>query len=619
MSRRRLLGISCALVVLALAPVPAAPPAHAQSLVLPPPPVIVPPPPPVIVPPPPPVIVPPLPVADVNKIDPALLDLMQANPLALLPVIVEMEHPLPPFVGAPNVGRAMEALGLLRAFGVPVAELSLIDGAAGFANAAGIDAISLTPSVAFIHHDATVVPRRSADRPVAAPPGQPSEAYSRVVNADQVWQQGIHGTGVTVAVLDSGVAADADLVQPANRILASVNFADERLTSDPGGHGTHIAGIIAGNGSRSGGEIIGIAPQANVVDVRVLGNTGSGRISSVVRGIEWVLAHRHDYNIRVINLSFGARALLPYRLDPMSAAVEIAWRRGLVVVAASGNGGPQGGTVETPGIDPYVITVGATDDRGTLSRSDDLLAWFSAWGSADSNAKPDLVAPGRRLVSLRVPGSSLDTLFPERIVVAQNGSTYFRLTGTSMATAVVSGAAALLLERQPRLTPDQVKAILVGTTQRYGQDSGQILPAPSAGGSGLLNAYAAVNAAPAAAPSTAPVPGGFVLSATQSVEPLACANHALRPADGLARALYPVLYGSPLNWKDPTLGGILWQLLTWETLDWNSIAWDNFDWDSVAWDSIAWDSIAWDSVAWDSVAWDSIAWDSVVWDSFTLD
>jgi len=420
MSRRRLLGISGALVALALALVPAAPPAHAQLLppppviVLPPPPVIMPPPPPVPVPPPPPVIVPPLPVAEVNKIDPALRDLMQANPLALLPVIVEMEHPLLPFVGAPNVGRALEALGLLRVFGIPVAALSLIDGAAGFANAAGIDAISLTPTVAFIHHDATVVPRRSADPPAATPPGQPSEAYSRVVNADQVWQQGIHGTGVTVAVLDSGVAADADLVQPANRLLASVNFADQRLTSDPGGHGTHIAGIIAGNGSRSGGEIIGVAPQANIVDVRVLGNTGSGRISSVVRGIEWVLAHRHDYNIRVINLSFGAPALLPYRLDPMSAAVEIAWRRGLVVVAASGNSGPQGNTVETPGIDPYVITVGATDDRGTLSRRDDLLAWFSAWGRADSNAKPDLVAPGRRLVSLRVPGSALDDAVANR-------------------------------------------------------------------------------------------------------------------------------------------------------------------------------------------------------------
>src|SRR5437899_12564471 len=219
--------------------------------------------------------------------------------------------------------------------------------------------------------------------------------------------------------------------------LASVNFADVRLTSDPGGHGTHIAGIVAGNGTRSGGEFIGIAPQANIVDVRVLGNTGSGRISSVVRGIEWVLAHRTVYNIRVINLSFGAPANLSYRADPMSAAVEIAWRRGLVVVAASGNGGPARDTVLTPGIDPYVITVGATDGSGTLGRGDDMLAWFSAWGSPDSNAKPDLVAPGRRIVSLRVPGSALDTLFPDRVVLAQNGSTSFRLTGTSMATAVV--------------------------------------------------------------------------------------------------------------------------------------------------------------------------------------
>jgi serine protease AprX len=565
-----------------------------------------------------------------EKIDPALRALMAADPPRLLPVIVEMQHPLTPFVGAPNVNRALEALDLLRLYGIPVAALSLIDGAAGFANAAGIAAISLTPAVAFIHHDATVGPRRSAEPPVAAPPDQRSGIYPRVVKAHRVWRRGIAGNGVTVAVLDSGVAADLDLVSPANRILASVNFADERPTSDPGGHGTHIAGIIAGNGSRSGGEFVGIAPQANVVDVRVLGRTGSGRISSVVRGIEWVLAHRAVYNIRVINLSFGAPANLSYRADPMSAAVEIAWRRGLVVVAASGNGGPQRDTVVTPGIDPYVITVGATDDRGTVSRRDDMLAWFSAWGSADSNAKPDLVAPGRRLVSLRVPGSTLDTLFPDRVVVAQNGSTYFRLTGTSMATGVVSGAAALLLQGWPNLTPDQIKAFLVGTTQQYGQDSGKGLPDPIADGSGLLDAFAAMIAArDATEPDdvlvplvlgtlvpSAPVPGALVPSAPQ---PLACANHALRPADGFARALYPVLFGSPLRWKDPTFAGILWQLLTWDTLDWNSIAWDNFDWVSVAWDSVAWDSVAWDSVAWDSVAWDSVAWDSVAWDTFTLD
>jgi serine protease AprX len=484
--------------------------------------------------------------------------------------------------------------------------------------------------VAFIHHDATVGPRRSAEPPAAAPPGQVSGIYPRVVKAHRVWRRGISGNGVTVAVLDSGVAADLDLVQPANRILASVNFADERRTSDPGGHGTHIAGIIAGNGSRSGGEFVGIAPQANIVDVRVLGRTGSGRISSVVRGIEWVLAHRSVYNIRVINLSFGARAHLSYRADPLSAAVEIAWRRGLVVVAASGNGGPERDTVVTPGIDPYVITVGATDDRGSLGRGNDLLAWFSAWGSADSNAKPDLVAPGRRLVSLRVPGSSLDTLFPDRVVVARNGSTYFRLTGTSMATGVVSGAAALLLQRRPNLTPDQVKGLLVRTTQPYGWSSGQVLPDPIADGSGLLDAYAAVKAARDEEQDDTFVsgevllgalllPGALLPGALQPVVDSARANNALRPADGFARALFPVLFGSPLHWKNPTLGGIFWQLLTWDTLIWNSVAWDNFDWESVAWDSVAWDSVAWDSVAWDSVAWDSVAWDSVAWDSYTLD
>jgi len=604
----RPLGATCALVALAFALVPAAPPVRAQLPALPP----------VIVPAPPPAVAPSL-IED--KIDPALLALMQADPQKLLPVIVEMQQALPPFSGAPNVDRALEALDLLRLDGVPVAALSLIDSAAGFANAAGIDALSLVPTVAFVHHDATVGPQPSAAPPVPpASPDQVSGVYPQVVRANKVWQQGIAGGGVTVAILDSGVAADADLVQPNNRILASVNFADQRLTSDPGGHGTHIAGIVAGNGTNSGGQFIGIAPHANVVDVRVLGNTGSGRISSVIRGIEWVLAHRAAYNIRVINLSFGAPANLSYRVDPMSAAVEIAWRRGLVVVAASGNGGPQGDTVDTPGIDPYVITVGATDDRGTLGRGDDMLAWFSAWGSADSNAKPDLVAPGRRIVSIRVPGSALDTLFPERVVVAQNGATYFRLTGTSMATAVVSGAAALLLQGRPNLTPDQVKALLVGTTQPYGEDSGQVLPDPIADGSGLLNAYAATIAVPCnAAPNPVLLPGGFLVGTLFSPTPVPCANQGLRPADGFARALYPVLFGSPLNWNDPLLGGIFWSLLTWDTLVWNSIAWDNFTWDSIAWDSVAWDSVAWDSIAWDSIAWDSIAWDSIAWDTFTLD
>jgi serine protease AprX len=215
-------------------------------------------------------------------------------------------------------------------------------------------------------------------------------------------------------------------------------------------------------------------------------------------------------------------------------------------------------------------------------------------------------------------------------VVARNGSTYFRLTGTSMATGVVSGAAALLLQRRPNLTPDQVKALLVRTTQPYGWNSGQVLPDPIADGSGLLDAYAAVKAARdeeqddtfasgEVVLGALLLPGALLPDALQPVVGLASANNTLRPADGFARATYPVLFGSPLHWKDPALGGIRWDLLTWDTLVWNSVAWDNFNWDSVAWDSVAWDSVAWDSVAWDSVAWDSVAWDSVAWDAYTLD
>jgi subtilisin family serine protease len=434
------------------------------------------------------------------------------------------------------------------------------------------------------------------------------------VNADQVRSQGTTGSGVTVAILDSGVAADPDLVQPTNRILASVNFADERLTSDPGGHGTHVAGIVAGNGVRSQGQFVGVAPEANIVDVRVLSSTGSGRISSVVRGIEWVLAHRTAYNIRVLNLSFGAPASTSYRTDPMSAAIEIAWRRGLVVVVAAGNGGPGRDTVASPGIDPYAITVGATDDNGTAARGDDTLAPFSSWGDADSNAKPDLVAPGRRIISIRVPGSALDLLFPDRVVVASNGSTYIRLSGTSMATPVVAGAVALLLQRRPNLSPDEVKALLVGTTQPYGQDSGASRPDPIADGSGLLDVLAASETS--VGTSSGNVGNTVLADASKRLDGLqALANRGLRPADAFARALLPCLYGLPLRWKDSTLGGIAWESLTWDSVAWDSVAWDNFDWDSVAWDSVAWDSVAWDSVAWDSVAWDSVAWDSIAWDS----
>jgi serine protease AprX len=527
-------------------------------------------------------------------IDSVLLQQMTANPLQQLPIIVEMQPAGFPFTALPDVQLAQHAVSLLGLNGHVIGGLALIDGAAGYANAAGISAISLDPQVAFIYADSTI--RAAANGGSSVPL---ATAYPRAVNADQVWQRGPTGAGIGVAVLDSGINPDADLTQPQNRLLASVDFAGNLGgMADAGGHGTHVAGIVAGNGQRSAGEYVGIAPGANVIDVRVLDRNGNGRISSVVRGIEWALAHRAQYNIRLINLSLGMPARLPYQLDPLSAAAEIAWKHGVAVFAAAGNGGPSAGSVESPGIDPYVITVGATDDRGTFSVNDDILNSFSAWGTPPgSTQKPDVVTPGRRIVSLRVPGSYLDTLYPDRITTAQNGSTYFRLTGTSMATPVAVGSAALLLQQQSSLNPDRVKAILMGTTRSWGsQTGGGSLPDPSADGQGLVDALAAVYSGPRTP-----------------------ANAGQRPANTLARALYPILYGQPLTWKDPNYKGVNWTQLTWATLSWDNLAWDNLAWDNLAWDNLAWDNLGWDNLAWDNLAWDNLAWDNLAWDSGKLD
>jgi serine protease AprX len=195
-----------------------------------------------------------------------------------------------------------------------------------------------------------------------------------------------------------------------------------------------------------------------------------------------------------------------------------------------------------------------------------------------------------------VPGSTLDTHLPDHVVTASNGATYFRLTGTSMATAVVSGAAALLLERQPNLSPDQVKKIMVSAVQPFGQAS-----VPAGAGAGLVDTYAATNS---------PTRGS--------------ANRGLRPADSVARTLYSRLNSQPLAWKSLTYLGTNWAPLTWPTAPWTPAAWDNIAWDNIAWDNIAWDNgdsdnIAWDNIAWDNIAWDNIAWDNIAWDNIAWD
>jgi serine protease AprX len=505
-----------------------------------------------------------------GKIDPVLQDAMAENPSGEFPVIVTMEPDTGPPSGLHgNANRAHQALGLIRQQGGEAGNsLALVSGASGFLKRGQIIALSTKPSVAFIHLNAQFD---------AAGDGDLSNVYPGLIRANEAWALGYTGAGVTVAVLDSGVAPANDLTKPTSRLLTSVDFVDGGSAyRDPGGHGTHVAGIIAGNGYDSGGALKGVAPAANIVNVRVINQHGKATASSIIRGIQWVVENHDTYNIRVMNLSLGGTPSISYKNDLLAAAVEMAWKAGIVVVTAAGNHGPGSSSISTPGHDPFNIAVGAIDDKGTPDPSDDDVPYFSARGpTLNGDSKPDILAPGRKILSLYALSSYLDGALPGRQVLSSLGRPYFRLTGTSMSAPVVSGVVALLLQKNPQLTPDQVKYILTNTARSVSGNRNTV-------GAGVVDAYA-------------------VLTSNQ----MGVANTGIRPSDSFARQMYSLLYGQPLSWKDPHYMGI----------DWNNLAWDNLAWDNLAWDNLAWDNLAWDNLAWDNLAWDNLAWDAGEWDS----
>jgi serine protease AprX len=308
-----------------------------------------------------------------------------------------------------------------------------------------------------------------------------TEEFATAVEANVAEAQyGFDGTGIGVAVIDSGIAAHPDLnnASGSSRVVYSQSFLPlDSTTSDKFGHGTHVAGLVGGSGASSGAAngyaavYAGMAPNVNLINLRVLDQNGLGTDSQVIAAIEEAITLKNTYNIRVINMSLGRPVFESYTLDPVDQAVEAAWKAGIVVVAAAGNNGRFAltngfGTIGVPANDPAVITVGATMTEDTATRVDDKIASYSSKGPTvvDHIVKPDLVAPGNAQVSLRVAGSTMDVLYPQYEVTSSNGtSQYFVLSGTSMATPIVSGAVALMLQQNPSLTPDQVKARLMKT------------------------------------------------------------------------------------------------------------------------------------------------------------
>jgi serine protease AprX len=365
-------------------------------------------------------------------------------------------------------------------------DLPIIRGAHYSIPSSELESLAQDPNVESISPDRTVFSTANSIYT-----GSPDFGW-RTVGADLATSVlGVDGTGVGIALIDSGINDNTDLTdaQQHSRIVYKASLITGSSPADRFGHGTHVAGILAGNGKKSSGTgttylVRGIAPNANIVSLKALGDKGVSTDSVVIAAIQQAILLKNKYNIRVINLSLGRPVTTSYLTDPLCIAVQKAWQAGIVVVVAAGNNGrdnSQGtngyGTISAPGNSPYVITVGAMNTVGTSTPADDKIASYSSKGptSIDHIVKPDLVAPGNRIVSLNQGGSFFDLTYPSNQVAksvyettsGQSTADYFLLSGTSMAAPMVSGAAALMIQKDPTLTPDEVKARLMKTASKF--------------------------------------------------------------------------------------------------------------------------------------------------------
>jgi serine protease AprX len=368
-----------------------------------------------------------------------------------------------------------QARKLVRAHhGRVTADLSLIHGLAVKLPARAAKALARNRHVVALSLNAKV-------RGQGVNAGMLSTTFPKTIRADKLWRLGITGKGIGVAVIDTGIAGDAaDFKGPdgTSRVVANVVTNAAAATATDGyGHGTHVAGIVAGNSfDRSPGDPLyghyeGVAPDANLIAIKASDDAGNATVLDVIKGIAFAVDHKADYNIRVLNLSLSTDTPQSYKTDPLDAAVEYAWQHGIVVVAAAGNRGDASDAVQyAPANDPFVISVGGADETGNYGKGSKA-SWSSGGTTQDGFAKPDVMAPGAHMISVLAPGSAFAALCPSCVVAGQ----YFKAGGTSMAAPVVSGAVALMLQARPLLTPDQVKTLLEMTDRPIkGSAAGEI-------------------------------------------------------------------------------------------------------------------------------------------------
>ncbi len=453
---------------------------------------------------------------------------------------------------------------------------------------AALPGISVTP-------DASVSVQSTTE---STGPHTPSDAALQETGATRLASAGDTGQGVTVAVMDTGIDNVPDF---SGRLIGGVDLTNEGDPyQDSYGHGTFVAGLIAGDGASSAGRYSGEAPAAQLVSVKVAGADGLTHLGTLISGLQWAVDHQSRYGIKILNLSLGFKSAQSTVTNPLDQAVEAVWNAGIAVVASAGNTGPFNGSILSPGDDPLVITAGALDDMATASVTDDEMNDFSAVGPtvADGWVKPDLVTSGRSVVSLSAPGSTIYTDHPS----ARIGAANFVGSGTSFSAAITSGAAALVLADSPGLTPNQLKARLLGTT------SPGPVGNPFVDGHGALNAYAAAISGPMnlrqSAAGLIPAPLGTAISLAPT-----------GPAD-----TWNVKLWSGVSFNQPPPGGQAWNGWAWNGGDWNGWAWtgrawNNGEWAGAEWNAEAWTGRAWNNGEWAGSAWAGTAWAGAAWSS----
>lgn len=293
----------------------------------------------------------------------------------------------------------------------------------------------------------------------------------KIVKWDFARNRNFTGKNIGIAILDTGIAPVDDFTRPYNRIVAFKDFINDKNDAyDDNGHGTHVTGIAAGNGMRSKGLYCGIACESNIIGVKILDNEGKGNTSQVLAGIQWIIDNKQKYHIRIANLSIGSPGV--NSLDPLVRAVNAAWDCGIIMTIAAGNNGPNSATITSPGISKKVITVGSSDDSKAVTIWGSSQVDFSGRGPThECILKPDVIAPGADIISCLTPTPYIDLNGSEKLKIIDDY--YLKLSGTSMSTPIVTGAIALLLQKNPELTPDDVKYMLKYCTTDLGYPQNQ--------------------------------------------------------------------------------------------------------------------------------------------------